>query len=110
MSLRSFLNLGGNMTVESFVEKWNGRVFIGYTDGVSAFFDSSKALRKFLRLPVKTPSRERLDEGLKQFDAVVDHETTIGDPQELAATGFGPEHHGDALDPSDPNYQTRTVL
>ena len=110
MSLRSFLSLGGNMTVESFVEKWNGRVYIGYTNGTSAFFDSPKALRRFLGLPIKSPSRERLDEWLKQFDAVVDHGTAVGDPQELAATGFGPEHFGDALDPSDPNYQTRKVL
>ena len=109
MSLRSFLDLGGNMTVETFVEKWGGRVYIGYTGGVSAFFDNPKALRKFLRLPVKTPSRERLDEWLKQFDAVAAPAPRV-DEQELAATGFGPEHHGDALDPSDPNYQTRTVL
>lgn len=105
MSIRSFLDLGGAMTVETFVEKWGSRVFIGYTGGVSAFFDNPKALRKFLRLPVKTPSRERLDEWLKQFDAVVDHETTVGDPQELAATGFGPEHHGD----EDPTKNTRMI-
>ena len=108
MSLRSFLNLGGNMTVESFVEKWNGRVFIGYTGGVSAFFDSPKNLRKFLRLPIKTPSRERLDEWLAELEqpAATEESSSV----ELTATGFGPEHHGNALNPSDPNYQTRTVL
>jgi hypothetical protein len=107
MSLRSFLDLGGAMTVETFVEKWGSRVYIGYTGGVSAFFDSPKNLRKFLRLPIKSPSRERLDEwlaGLEQPAA-----TEESSSAELAATGFGPEHHGDALDPSDPNHATRMV-
>ena len=108
MSLRSFLNLGGAMTVESFVEKWGSRVYIGFANGTSAFFDSPKALRKFLKLPIKSPSRERLDEWLKQFDAVAPAPQV--DERELATTGFGPEHFGDALDASDPNYQTRTVL
>jgi len=97
MTLRSFLDLGGNMTVESFVEKWGGRVFIGYTGGVSAFFDSPKNLRKFLRLPIKSPSREQLDAwlaGLEQPAA-----TEESSSAELTATGFGPEH-----------YQARTVL
>jgi hypothetical protein len=107
MSLRSFLNLGGAMTVESFVEKWNGRVYIGYTNGTSAFFDSPKALRKFLKLPIKSPSRERLDEWLKQFNTPP--QVPQADEQDLSATGFGPEHHGDALDPSDPNHVTRTI-
>lgn len=105
---RPRLDLGSGMSVESYRD-WNGRVFIGCRRGVSQLFSDAKTLRKFLGLPVKTPSREQLDEWLKQFDAVVDHGTAVGDPQDLAATGFGPEHHGDALDPSDPNYQTRTV-
>lgn len=95
------------MSVESYRD-WNGRVFIGCRRGVSQLFSDAKTLRKFLGLPVKTPSREQLDEWLKQFDAVIPVPQV--DEQELAATGFGPEHHGDALDPSDPNYQTRTVL
>ena len=107
MSLRSFLDLGGSMTVESFVEKWNGRVFIGYSGGASAFFDSPKALRKFLNLPIKSPSRERLDQWLAGLEP---NHPEIPDSSQLAATGFGPEHHADALDPSDPNYHTRTVL
>ena len=109
MSLRSFLSLGGNMTVESFVEKWNGRVYIGYTKGTSGFFDSPKALRRFLKLPLKTPSREKLDAWLASFEPA-DTAGVQPDPQQLAATGFGPEHHGDELDPSDPNHATRTVI
>jgi hypothetical protein len=88
------LDLGGDMTVELYVEKWNGRVFIGYRKGISQMFADAKALRRFLQLPVKTPSRERLDAWLEGLDPVVDHETPVGDPQDPAATGFGPEQHG----------------
>ena len=104
---RPFLDLGSGMSVESYRD-WNGRVFIGCRRGVSQLFGDAKTLRKFLGLPVKTASREQLDEWLKQFDAIAPAPEV--DEQELAATGFGPEHHGDALDLSDPNYQTRTVL
>jgi hypothetical protein len=107
MSLRSFLDLSG-MTVETYAERWGGRVFIGYRKGVSQMFGDAKALRRFLQLPVKTPSRERLDEWLAELEqpATVKDSLII----ELADTGFGPEHHGDALDPSDPNHATRTVI
>lgn len=105
--MRSFLDLGG-MTVETYTERWGGRVFVGYRKGASQMFGDAKALRRFLQLPVKTPSRERLDAWLEGLEP-----TDRGDPAtdrgELVATGFGPECH-QGLDASDPNHETRTVI
>ena len=108
MSLRSYLDLKSGMTVESFIEKWGGRIFIGHSKGVSAFFDSPKSLRKFLKLPVKTPSRDRLDAWLAELETMDRGELAeleTMDRGELAATGFGPEHHGD----EDPTKDTRMI-
>ena len=90
------------MTVEVYVEKWNGRVYIAYANGVSAMFAGPKELRRFLKLPVKTPSRERLDAWLEGLDP--NHPGTP-DSSDLPATGFGPEHHGD----EDPTRNTRMI-
>jgi hypothetical protein len=108
MSLRSRIDLGSGMTVESFVEKWGGRVFVGCTGRISGFFDSPQSLRRFLKLPAKTPSREVLDAWLVSLDPI--EPAAEPDPSQLRDTGFGPEHHADALDPSDPNHNTRTIL
>jgi hypothetical protein len=87
MSLRSYLDLKSGMTVETFVEKWGKRVYIGHAKGVSAFFDSPHALRKFLKLPVKTPSREKLDAWLAEFDVPLQVVSAPSQEAELAATG-----------------------
>jgi hypothetical protein len=111
MSLRSYLDLKSGMTVETFTEKWGKRVYIGHSKGVSAFFDSPQALRKFLKLPVKTPSRDRLDAWLAELETMdrgglsADRGELSADRGELAATGFGPEHHGD----EDPTKDTRMI-
>ena len=74
MSRRSRIDLGGGVTVESFVEQWIGRAFIAYSRGVSAGFSEIRALRRFLGLPAKSPSRERLDDWLAGLDPVADQE------------------------------------
>ena len=119
---RERLHLPGLMTVETGLD-WNGRWFIGYAKGASAMFRDAKALRRFLKLPPKTTSREALDSWVASLEAA-DQERVKkkGEPltsepsteqtspslsQELLATGFGPECH---LDESDPNHQTRTVI
>lgn len=90
---------------------WNGRWFIGYAKGASAMFRDAKTLRKFLKLPPKTTSREALDSWVASLEAAdaAKQRTTSDTPlsEELLATGFGPECH---LDESDPNHQTRTVI
>ena len=116
MSLRSFLDLGGGMTVETYTERWGQRVYIGYAKNASMMFNSPKTLRRFLQLPPKTPCREKLDAWLEEFTAsdrgelVPDRGELVPDRGELKATGFGPECHAGELDPSDPNYQTKVVI
>jgi hypothetical protein len=114
---RERLHLPGLMTVET-GRDWSGRWFIGYAKGASAMFRDAKALRRFLKLPPKTTSREALDSWVASLEAAdTAKQRTISDTsetqtdtslsEELLATGFGPECH---LDESDPNHQTRTVI
>ena len=57
-------------------------------------FADQKSLRGFLKLPVKTPSRERLDAWLAQLDPKKQEgEVASMDATELQITGFGPECH-----------------
>jgi hypothetical protein len=60
---RSRINLGGGTIVESYLDM-NGRVFIAYANGTSLFLSDARALRQFLRIAPKTPSREAFDSWL----------------------------------------------
>jgi hypothetical protein len=75
-------------------------------------FTSRQDLLRFISWPAKTPTGDAIREWLKSFDAP---EPPPNAPQptsllsdELLATGFGPEAH--ALDETDPNHLTRTVI
>ncbi len=98
--------------VETYVD-WSGRVFIAYSSGASIIVRDVKALRKFLGLAPKTPSREALESWLVSLAAIdAERQTrktqqTTGLSTEVLETGFGPECH---LDETDPNHQTRTVI
>lgn len=101
--------------VERQVDRWNGESFIAWVPHTSSGFTDRKALLRFIAWPVKTPTGDALREWLKSFDPVVDQEPLAHDLQaasslsdELLATGWGPEVH--ALDESDPNHLTRTVI
>lgn len=109
---RETLHLPGNMSVIT-GKDWNGRYFICYAKDASIIARTDKEVRQFLKLPIKTSSRDSLDSWLASL-AATDQSKTPQAPslsQELSAkhlqTGFGPECH---LDESDPNYQTRTVV
>lgn len=116
---RETLHLQAGMSIET-GKDWNGRFFIAYARNASVFIRCDKELRRFLKLPIKTPSRESLDswlDSLRGSDAANGGEplTRVAPAQhaapslsqELLATGFGPECH---LDESDPNHQTRTII
>ena len=105
----------GALFVERHVDRWNGESFIAWIPHDSRGFTDRKALLRFINWPTKTFTGDALREWLKGFDPVVDHEPPAPDPQtasllsdELLATGWGPEVH--ALDESDPNHLTRTVI
>jgi hypothetical protein len=109
---RDRLAISRFQSVETYVD-FDGRVFIAYSSGVSVLIRDKKELRKFLGLPLKTPSRESLDSWLVSLDAIDDErqnrkqQPSTGLSEEALTTGFGPECH---LDELDPNHQTRTVI
>lgn len=91
---RQRLQLSGQMSVGA-GRDFNGPYFVVYSNGASVLRRCPKDVRKALRLPAGTPSRAMLDAWL----------------EELQAPGPAPdEPQGSALDPSDPNYQTKTVI
>jgi hypothetical protein len=91
---RQRLQLSGQMSVEA-GRDFNGPYFVVYSNGASVLRRCPKDVRKALRLPAGTPSRAMLDAWL----------------EELQAPGPVPEEpQSSALDSSDPNYQTKTVI
>ena len=115
MAKRDRLHLSPYQTIET-GRDWNGRFYIAYSGGASVFIRDLKELRRFLKVPKGIPSRESLDSWLASLEAMdADREVKRGQvpineglSEELLATGFGPEVH--ALDESDPNYATKTVI
>lgn len=115
MAKRDRLHLSPYQTIET-GRDWNGRYFIAYSGGASVFIRDLKELRRFLKVPKGIPSREALDSWFASLEAMDAEKakrreqvsTEEGLSEELLATGFGPEVH--ALDESDPNYATKTVI
>lgn len=114
MAKRDRLHLSPYQTIET-GRDWNGRFYIAYSGGASVFIRDLKELRRFLKVPKGIPSRESLDSWLASLEAMDmerqakrEHLPQEGMSEELLATGFGPEVH--ALDESDPNYATKTVI
>jgi sugar lactone lactonase YvrE len=54
------LHLPGQMMIETNRDA-NGRYFIAYGKHASMFFRDAAELRRWLKLPIKTPSREAFD-------------------------------------------------
>jgi hypothetical protein len=111
MSKRERLHLSPYQSIETYRD-WNGRLFIARSSNCSMVFRDAKALRKWLNLPLKTPSREAFDSWIASLEAA-DAQRKGAQPstrEELLATGFGPEVFSGELDESDPQHQTRTVI
>lgn len=114
MAKRDRLHLSPYQSIETSRDT-NGRFYIAYSGGASVFVRDLKELRRFLKVPKGIPSREALDSWFASLEAM-DKEREAkreqlpqeGMSEELLATGFGPEVH--ALDESDPNYATKTVI
>lgn len=114
MAKRDRLHLSTYQTIET-GRDWNGRFYIAYSGGASVFIRDLKELRRFLKVPKGIPLRESLDSWLASLEAMDKEREARREPQpeeglseELLATGFGPEVH--ALDESDPNFATKTVI
>ena len=104
MAKREQFRLPGGTPIETGVD-WNGRWFVGYRKGSSMGFTCPTALRKWLGLPLKTPSREA-------FDAWI---ATLQETDAAKAEGnlkanlssWGPEAHSDEQDPA---LSTKMIL
>jgi hypothetical protein len=110
---RERLHLSVHTNIET-GRDWNGRFYIVYNNGAAVFRRCPKEVRRFLKLPPKIPMREAFDSWIASLEADDATRGKKAQPveegltDELLATGFGPEVH--ALDESDPNHQTRTVI
>ena len=122
MAKRERLHISRYQSIETYRD-WNGRIYIACSSNCSMVFRDAKALRKWLNLPLKTPSRESFDSWIASLEAA-DAERKSAEPltseapdaltspslsQELLATGFGPEVFSGDLDESDPQFQTRVI-
>lgn len=97
------------LRVERQEDKWNGALYLAWKPNVSQCFRNRKDLLKFVAWPAKTPTGDRFREWLNSFEEPVSQPEPAAPalPQELLATGFGPECH---LDENDPNHNTRTII
>lgn len=102
---RHTLSLGQSMTVEA-GRDWNGFFFIAYARGSSMFFREEKELKRYLKLPLKTASRDALDLWLAELPRGKSADAPVGDAN--VEGSFDPLAH--ALDETDPNFQTKTVI
>ena len=89
----------------------NGRYWIAYSSGASVFLREPKDLRHFLNLSKGLPMRESLESwlaSLADMDAKRrgDVPAPLGDAQ--VEGSFDPLAH--ALDESDPQFNTKTVI
>lgn len=91
---RSRLQLKGDMAVEA-CRDWNGLYFVVYGNKTSVLRKDPKDVRRFLKLALGTASRAQLDEWMAELTAVPE---PASEPQQ------------GALDASDPNHQTKTVI
>jgi hypothetical protein len=104
MARREQFRLPGGTPIETGID-WNGRWFVGYRRGSSMGFTCPTTLRKWLGLPLKTPSREA-------FDAWI---ATLQESDAAKAEGnlkanlssWGPEAHSDEQDPA---LSTKMIL
>ena len=83
------LALGPNLHINSGCDT-NGRYYIGSARGCAMFFRDPVALRKFLKLPKGTPSREALDSWLETmlFNDRQRKDSALKEPP----AGEGPDH------------------
>jgi hypothetical protein len=90
----------------------SGRYFTAWKPHASAHFRDAKQLLRWLAWPAKTPTGDAIRAWLSDIatsDAQRQKpEPAVGDAN--VAGSFDPLAHGGALDASDPNFATRTIL
>lgn len=106
---RQTLHLQGGLSVET-ARDFNGRFWIAYLKGCSMFFRDAVSVRKWLKLPKGTASRESFDSWI---DSLEDFDKEKGGSHTSSAlprsgSSFDPIAQG--IDAEDPNYQTRQII
>ncbi len=71
------LDLGCGMLIEAHRD-WNGIYFTAMRRGSARGFRDPVEMRKWLGLPLKTPSRERFDEWLASLDSTPEEPPAAG--------------------------------
>jgi len=95
---REILHLPTGMSVET-GKDWNGRYFICYAKNASIISRTTAEVRQFLKMPIKTASRDSLESWLASLAAADQSKTpqvpsqSQGLSAEYSETGFGPECH-----------------
>jgi hypothetical protein len=80
--------------------------FVAWKPHTSRLFYDRREMMRWIKWPKGTPTREAIDAFLDGLEAPKAQPAL--DLEAIKREGFGPEAH--ALDDSDPNSQTRTVI
>ena len=102
---KSFHVPGALLIEQHIVKDGPSPFFVAWKPHTSRLFYGRQSLMKWLKWPKGTPTRDALDEWLNSLEAP---KAPPVDMDAIKREGFGPEAH--ALDDSDPNSQTRTVI
>lgn len=105
---RQTLHLQGGLSIET-SRDFNGRFWIAYAKGCSMFFREAADVRRWLKLPKGTPSRESFDSWIASLADFDKEKGTVQDPPALPRSeSFDPLAQG--IDAEDPNFQTRQII
>ena len=103
---KSFHVHGALLIEQHVVKDGPSPYFVAWKPHTSRLFYDRKEMMRWIKWPKGTPTREAIDAFLDSLDAPKVQPTL--DLEAIKREGFGPEAH--ALDDSDPNSQTRTVI
>ena len=103
---KSFHVPGALLIEQHIVREGPSPYFVAWKPHTSRLFYDRREMMRWIKWPKGTPTREAIDAFLDGLDAPKAQPTL--DLEVIKRKGFGPEAH--ALDDSDPNSQTRTVI
>ena len=106
---RQTLHLQGGLSVET-SRDFNGRFWIAYLKGCSMFFRDATEVRKWLKLPKGTASRDSFDSWIASLADYDKEKGAAQSPPDLprSESSFDPLAQG--IDAEDPNFQTRQII
>ena len=103
---KSFHIPGALLIEQHIVREGPSPYFVAWKPHTSRLFYDRREMMRWIKWPKGTPTREAIDAFLDGLEAPKAQPTF--DLEAIKREGFGPEAH--ALDDSDPNNQTRTVI